>query len=98
MNEDFKWTDELVKEFLKFFSEEIDRYMGDYGETILAIINSFKQSKLNSSNKDWEIVSCLNEFGLIFNDKESIDYYIKQKNFYNNKIHSVRRFSNGGVK
>jgi hypothetical protein len=71
MNEDFKWTDELVRQ-----------YLVDNGFASMRMsFEEFKQQKLNSSNKDWEIVEahCLTSYPAQY------------------KISSVRRLSDGEV-
>src|SRR6187551_1461782 len=53
MGEDFKWTDELVKDMIYHNLPTKEEYFGN----LQKCLDDFKQSKLNSSNKDWEIVN-----------------------------------------
>jgi hypothetical protein len=97
MNTDnnFQWTDELVKEFALRVS--LERVIGCSETGKLTTIESFKQSK--QPKKDYEIISVLLHGGYIEKNKHEFDYLLNnhEGKKYGAKIHSVKRLKDNFV-
>lgn len=88
-NDNFKWTDELVKEFAERWHG--NRHYNDVlNELMPKFISQFKASHTSTNEKDWEIVKMF-DGGIGTHDE---DNYCKMNGC---AIHSVRRKSDNTI-
>jgi hypothetical protein len=90
MSEDFKWTDELYKEWGKFYVENV----GDYNLLIEEFIKQQKQ-KANTNNDEWEIVAFKHnssDYILAFGSWERKDKYNGNARLYDAVLSGKKTF------